>query len=80
MQRTFTANAAATNTSCQEIPSQDTRREGELAKKSVKVQASDIGSEMFKDNDRVQWSGGRLWANQIEEDTEEGEKQDLNAK
>ncbi|OIS95636.1 hypothetical protein A4A49_58716, partial [Nicotiana attenuata] len=74
VQRAFVGNTVGINTSCQDIPSQDTRVEGELAKMSAKVNATDAVPRdgEFKSSERVQRSGGKLWSNQIEEDPEEG--------
>lgn len=55
VQRTFNANTVATNTSCQDTPSQDSRVEGELAKKLEKIQAvgAKIRSESVKENEKA---------------------------
>lgn len=56
--RTFVGNVT-TNQSCQEIPSQ-----------SVDVTAVD---GMSKGDERLQFSGGKLWCYQVEDDSEERE-------
>lgn len=76
VQRTFNGNVVATNTSCQDIPSQDTRVEGQLVKNTKNELTVDAKFEKFRSNERIKWSGGRLWADQTEEDSEEGEIQD----
>ncbi|OIS98068.1 hypothetical protein A4A49_06560 [Nicotiana attenuata] len=57
--RTFAVNNVIMNQSCQEIPSQATDPE-ELAE-----------HELLKQ--KVNWTGGRLWSNQTEEDPDEGD-------
>lgn len=69
----FIGNMVATNTSFQDIPSQDTRVEGQLAKFKDNEFIVDADFEKFKSNERVKWKGGRLWNQQTEEDSEEGD-------
>ncbi|XP_070032135.1 uncharacterized protein [Nicotiana tomentosiformis] len=77
VQRTFKDNAVGINTSCQDIPSQDTLVDRELAKTTDNQSSgAKTRSDFPKVNERVQWSGGRLWSDQIEEDSDEGEVPD----
>lgn len=55
VQRTFGANLVTTNTSCQEIHSQNTLE----------------ADAMIKESGRIQLGQGNLWSDQIEEDSEE---------
>lgn len=57
VQRTFGGNLVATNTSCQEIPSQDSFDANKLVKESGKIQLGE----------------GKLWSHQTKEDSEENE-------
>nr|XP_009587917.1 uncharacterized protein LOC104085557 [Nicotiana tomentosiformis] len=51
----------------------DTRFEGELAKNIDKDYIVDADFEKIKSNEKVNWKGGKLWADQTEEDSKEGE-------
>lgn len=74
VQRAFNVNAGGitvgVNTFCQDFPSQDTLVEKELAN-NPEIQTND--TIFLKVTDRVQWSGGRLWSNQREEDSDADE-------
>ncbi|XP_019240885.1 PREDICTED: uncharacterized protein LOC109220870 [Nicotiana attenuata] len=72
VQRAFKINEVAINTSVQEVPSQDTMVEADLAKNNQKEKIVDTDFEVFKSNEKIKWSGSKLWANQTEEDAEEG--------
>lgn len=47
--------------------------EGDLAKNNDKELTVDAEFEKFRSNERIKWTGGRLWADQTKEDSEEGE-------
>ncbi|OIT03570.1 hypothetical protein A4A49_57545, partial [Nicotiana attenuata] len=70
VKRAFKANDVGTNTSCQEIPSQDTMVDRELAN-NPEIQANDI--PVLKVGERDQRIGGRLWSDQRKIDSEEDE-------
>ncbi|OIT31563.1 hypothetical protein A4A49_10229 [Nicotiana attenuata] len=57
--KAFGGNVGTTTKSCQDIPAQSIETNNK--------------AKFPKINEKVQWSGGRLWANQIEEDLEKGE-------
>ncbi|OIT38083.1 hypothetical protein A4A49_60368, partial [Nicotiana attenuata] len=74
VQRAFNGNAGGitvgVNTSCQDIPSQDTLVDKELAS-NPEIQTND--TVFPKVNEKVQWSGGKLWSNLREEDSDADE-------
>ncbi|OIT29519.1 hypothetical protein A4A49_62801, partial [Nicotiana attenuata] len=72
--RTFAGNIVTTNTSFQEVPSQNTRVENFLAKKNNTMtdEEADTGAEIVAAKEKVKWTGDKLWINQIEEDPDEG--------
>lgn len=75
VQRAFVSNVVATNTFYQEIPSQVTRVDNNLAKKQKKEAhaESEASDDLFTSTEKTKWTGGRLWEDQIEEDSEEGD-------
>lgn len=77
VQRTFTGTAAAMNTLCQEITTQDTRLEEQLANNNEKEFVEDTEFAKFKANEQVKGIGGKLWADQTEEVFEDAQIPDL---
>ncbi|OIT04318.1 hypothetical protein A4A49_65124, partial [Nicotiana attenuata] len=63
-------NIVGINTSYQEIPSQDTLVDMELGN-NPEIQTKE--KFLSKVNERVQWSGGKLWSDQREIDPEEND-------
>ncbi|XP_070022141.1 uncharacterized protein [Nicotiana sylvestris] len=71
VQRTFIGNTlVGVNTSCKDTPSQDTMVEMEMAN-ILEIQTNENFLPQMKE--RVQWSGGKLWSEQREDDSEENE-------
>ncbi|OIS96189.1 hypothetical protein A4A49_03780, partial [Nicotiana attenuata] len=70
----FAGNFVATNISYQEVPSHDTKVEKILAKEKKTVVDAEVeaSEEVFTSMERIKWTGGRLWGDQIEEDPDEG--------
>ncbi|XP_070017818.1 uncharacterized protein [Nicotiana sylvestris] len=73
VQEAFKNNVVQVNTSCQDIPSQDTKVEQHLANNKEIELIEDIDFEKFRTNEKDKWAGGRLWINQIEEVLADGQ-------
>nr|XP_016479143.1 PREDICTED: nucleolin 1-like [Nicotiana tabacum] len=78
VQRTFNANTVATNTSCQDTPSQDSRVEGELAKKLEKIQAVGAKIRSESDNEEDEVPDGVQDSEESTDDEQEEEEQSVN--
>ncbi|XP_019246470.1 PREDICTED: uncharacterized protein DDB_G0290685-like [Nicotiana attenuata] len=61
------------DTGMQEVPTQDTRVDANLANNVDNDNIVDTEFEIFQSNEKVKWTRGRLWEDQTEEDEEEGE-------
>ncbi|OIT29161.1 hypothetical protein A4A49_65754, partial [Nicotiana attenuata] len=74
VQRAFQGNEVdklvGINTSCQDIPSQDTLVERDLSNKPEIQTKENLNQKL---NEKIQWSGGKLWSEQREIDSDEDE-------